>query len=71
MLATVLLYLVILTAKLYNKNNLYSEYKRRGKEAKPAAPTTKKCPYCKTEIAIDATRCPHCTSMLEETKETK
>ena len=41
------------------------------KEEKPAAPTTKKCPYCKTEIAIDATRCPHCTSMLEETKETK
>ena len=24
------------------------------KEEKPAAPTTKKCPYCKTEIAIDA-----------------
>lgn len=32
----------------------------------PAAPTTKKCPFCKTEIAIDATRCPHCTSMIEE-----
>ena len=26
------------------------------------APTTKECPYCKSEIAIDATRCPHCTS---------
>ena len=34
----------------------------------PAAPTTKKCPYCKTDIALDATRCPHCTSMLEEDK---
>ena len=32
----------------------------------PAAPTTKKCMYCKSEIAIDATRCPHCTSVLEE-----
>ena len=32
----------------------------------PAAPTTKTCPYCKSEIAIDATRCPHCTSVLEE-----
>ena len=31
----------------------------------PAAPTTKVCPYCKSEIAIDATRCPHCTSELE------
>ena len=25
-------------------------------------PTTKVCPFCKMEIAIDATRCPHCTS---------
>ena len=31
---------------------------------KPSAPTTEKCPYCKTEIAIDATRCPNCTSQL-------
>ena len=23
------------------------------------------CPFCKSEIADDATRCPHCTSMLE------
>ncbi|MBQ8279158.1 MAG: large conductance mechanosensitive channel protein MscL [Roseburia sp.] len=35
-------------------------------EAAPAAPTTKTCPYCKTTIAIDATRCPNCTSMLDE-----
>lgn len=25
---------------------------------------TKDCPYCKTEIALAATRCPHCTSEL-------
>ena len=36
------------------------------KNKKPAAPTTKKCPYCKSEIAIEATRCPHCTSQLTE-----
>jgi large conductance mechanosensitive channel len=36
------------------------------KEAEEAAvPTTKKCPFCKSEIAIDATRCPNCTSELE------
>jgi len=28
------------------------------------APTKKTCPYCKSEIPIDATRCPHCTSQL-------
>ena len=32
----------------------------------PAAPTTKICPYCKSEIALDATRCPHCTSELKK-----
>lgn len=36
------------------------------KEAAPApAPTTKKCPYCMSEIPLGATRCPHCTSTLE------
>lgn len=35
-------------------------------EEVPAAPTTKVCPYCKSEIAIDATRCAHCTSELKD-----
>lgn len=35
-------------------------------EEKPAAPTTKKCPYCYSEIDIKATRCAHCTSELSE-----
>ncbi len=35
------------------------------KEEAPAAPTTKECPYCKSTIAIEATRCPNCTSHLE------
>jgi large conductance mechanosensitive channel len=33
---------------------------------KEEAPTTKKCPFCKSEIDIEATRCPHCTSVLED-----
>ncbi|NUM44620.1 MAG: large conductance mechanosensitive channel protein MscL [Anaerolineales bacterium] len=28
------------------------------------APATKECPYCITQIAIKATRCPNCTSQL-------
>ena len=31
--------------------------------------TTKECPFCKSEIAITATRCPHCTSKLEGYKD--
>lgn len=30
-----------------------------------AEPTTKTCPYCYSEIAIKATRCPHCTSEIK------
>lgn len=32
----------------------------------PKAPTTKTCPFCKSEISMEATRCPHCTSELGE-----
>lgn len=28
-------------------------------------PTAKECPFCKSQVAIAATRCPHCTSELE------
>ena len=34
-------------------------------EEEAPAPTTKKCPYCMSEIDIQATRCPHCTSELQ------
>jgi len=36
-----------------------------GNKEEPAAePTTKNCPFCFTDIHIQATRCPHCTSQL-------
>ena len=38
----------------------------RKKEEKPADPTTKKCPFCFSEIDIKATRCPHCTGELKK-----
>lgn len=39
---------------------------KKDEPAAPAAPTTKKCPFCKTDIPLEATKCPHCTSTLEE-----
>ena len=36
------------------------------KKEAPAAPTTKVCKFCKSEISIDAIRCPHCTSEITE-----
>ena len=35
---------------------------RKKEEEAPAAPTTKTCPYCLSEIPVGATRCAHCTS---------
>ncbi len=37
---------------------------QKEEEAPPAAPTTKECPFCITEVAIKAARCPNCTSEL-------
>ncbi len=34
------------------------------KKEEEAAPATKICPYCKSEVNKEATRCPHCTSEL-------
>ena len=58
-------FVIFLLVKAINVINDRLSKKEEQKE-EPAAPTTKTCPYCKSTIAIDATRCPHCTSVLEE-----
>jgi large conductance mechanosensitive channel len=42
------------------------QFNKLKKQEEPAPTTTKKCEYCFTEIPIEATRCPHCTSVLKE-----
>ena len=46
--------------------NKISDMGKKKEEEAPAAPTTKTCPYCKSEIAIEAVKCPNCTSDLPE-----
>ena len=58
LLTALILFLII---KAFNKAK---DLKK--KEEAPAEPTTKKCPFCQSEIDIKATRCPHCTSELKE-----
>jgi large conductance mechanosensitive channel len=41
-----------------------NKLKRVDAEPEPVAPTVKKCAYCVSDIAIEATRCPNCTSKL-------
>jgi len=51
---------IFLMVKLLNKLH-------RKKEEEPAAPEEpkRKCPFCCSEIEDEATRCPHCTSVLD------
>ena len=39
-------------------------FNRMNRSRETAAPTTKACPHCLTEIPLEATRCPACTSQL-------
>lgn len=58
---------VFLIVKSVNKiSETAHKFATKDEEETAAAPTTKICPYCKSEIDIEATRCPHCTSNLEE-----
>ena len=55
--------------KLANMAGKKVGLKGKSDEEAPVEPTTKLCPYCYTEIAFKATRCPHCTTKLEGFKE--
>ena len=52
---------VILFLMVKMINTLRDGVKKK-EEIVEEAPSTKICPYCKSEIDIEATRCPHCTS---------
>ena len=59
-----LLMALVLFSVIKAINKAQNLVKKPATEA-PAAPTTKKCPYCFSEIDIKATRCPHCTSEIK------
>lgn len=51
---------------LVSKIDKKGMFKKNKKDEKPVTPTVKVCPHCFSEINYKATRCPHCTSMLDE-----
>lgn len=59
----ILAFVVFLLIKLIAK---VKGFAKKDVEEAPAEPTTKKCPFCCSEIAIEATRCPNCTSEIKE-----
>lgn len=56
---------LIVAFVLFTLIKALNKISRFGKKQEEEKPTKKTCPYCKSEIAIDATRCPNCTSELE------
>jgi large conductance mechanosensitive channel len=63
----IMAFIIFCIIKLINgMNDMASKIGKKKEEEAPKAPTTKTCPFCKSEIAIDATRCPHCTSEQPE-----
>ena len=61
---------IIIFALVKAVNKVMAIGKKKEEEA-PDEPTTKECPFCFSEISIKATKCPHCTSLLEEEKKVK
>ena len=59
----VMAFVIFMLVKFLNK--LAELGNKKEEPAAPPAPTTKKCPYCKSEIPIDAVKCAHCTSDVE------
>ena len=55
----IMAFVIFLLVKFINKVMTIGKKKEEEKK------TTKKCDFCKSEINIEATRCPHCTSKLE------
>ncbi|MBR4932277.1 MAG: large-conductance mechanosensitive channel protein MscL [Alphaproteobacteria bacterium] len=50
-------------------NTVQEKLDKSEKEAaKEAAPTTKKCPFCCSDINVDAVKCPQCTADLDKKK---
>lgn len=50
---------IFVTIKLMNK---MQDMTKKKEEEVEEAPTTKVCPFCKSEINIEATKCMHCAS---------
>ena len=50
---------------VFKKKLVPHHKKEKVAEVTPAPVTEKECPYCKSVININATRCPHCTSELK------
>jgi large conductance mechanosensitive channel len=60
---TIIIFLIVAVVIFFFVVRPVAKMREKKVEA-PAAPTTKECPFCFTNIPIKASRCPNCTSAL-------
>ncbi len=63
----IIAFAVFMVVKMFNTARKKLEKKKEAAvaAANAAAPTTKECPFCVSNIPLKATRCPHCTSEIK------
>ena len=64
----IMAFIIFMMVKMMNS---LSRKVKKPQEMEDAAPATKVCPYCKSEISAEAVCCPHCTSSLDTNKDNK
>lgn len=61
----IMAFVIFLLVKGMNRLSDANPLAKKG-ETEEAEPTTKICPFCKSEIPVDATKCAHCTADMPE-----
>ena len=61
----IMAFVIFLLVKGMNKLSEANPLAKKGGEEE-SAPKTKTCPFCKSEIPVDATKCAHCTADMPE-----
>lgn len=62
----IIAFIIFMLVKMMNKINESIKAKLIDEQKEEVVDNTKACPYCLEKIAKEASRCPHCTSILED-----
>lgn len=65
----IMAFIIFIIVKGVNKITSAAEKLAKKDNHEGPAPTTKICPFCKSEISIDAVKCPHCTADIPQDSE--
>lgn len=63
---TIVSFLIVAAAVFVIVRFVNRLYRKQAEESAAPVATTRACPFCRLDISLEAVRCPHCTSHLEE-----